>query len=105
MDTPLKVKAEPYLDDIKHRRLTVKQVARTLNVSYTYLSRVLNQMGAGPEPSTRQEDRRKKKELTQTRKQHREHLAKSMPLDQAAKAAKCHPRTIRRILEKSNAKP
>jgi AraC-like DNA-binding protein len=100
MDTPLKTRIEPYLDDIKHRRLTVKKAAETLNVSYTYLSRVLNEIDGQPGPGQKILD----KQLVQARRVHRLFVATTMPLAQAAKAAKCHPRTIQRLLERHNGK-
>lgn len=101
MNTPLKVKVQPYLDDIKSRKLTVKAAAKLLNVGYTYLSKVLNEIGGQPGPGQRALD----KQLTQARRDHRRHVATTLPLHQAATAAKCHPRTIQRILNRHHGKP
>lgn len=96
MKTPLKTRVEPYIDDIKHRRMTVKETAKLLKVGYTYLSKILNEIGGQPEPGQRAQHKR----LTQTRREFREQLARTLPIDKAAKAAHCHPRTIQRLLDK-----
>lgn len=96
MKTPLKVRVQPYLEDLRTREITVKALATQLGVGYTYLSRLLHQLGHRPEPGQRQKDRL----LRQARKEYREQLARTESIDKAAQLAYCHPRTIRRILAK-----
>lgn len=96
MKTPLKVRVQPYLEDLRTRKLTVKALAAELDVGYTYLSRLLHQLGHRAEPGQRQRNR----QLRQARQEYREQVARTEPIHKAAQLAHCHPRTIRRVLAK-----
>lgn len=90
----LKKKLEPYLDRIRRRELTNREVAALLNTNETYVCRVLKGMGIEREEIVKPPT---SKELNAARTEHRELMASTMTAKEAAKAAGCSLRTIYRI--------
>lgn len=96
---PLIKTIEPYLDDLRDRKISGRDVAAALQVSESHLSRTLATLGIKRiEPLSKH--REAQKALKKARQEYREQVAQIMPIQQAAKAANCHPRTIKRILQK-----
>ncbi len=87
---------QPYLEQLKSRELTNRAVAEILGVSEEHVSRTLKALGVKKDvlPGTAE------RELRATRRQYREHVAKTMPPKQAARAANCSLRTIYRLRNK-----
>lgn len=92
----LKEKLAPYLELLKTRSVTNREVAAELGVNETYLSRVLGQMGLKKDPPQSASYRQRQHELFQARIEHRKNVAKTLPAKEAAKAANCSVRTITR---------
>lgn len=92
----LKDSLAPYLESLKSRALTNREVATALGVNETYLSRVLGQMGLVKDAPQSVKDRQRQHELFAARIEHRRNVAKTMPAKEAAKAANCSLRTISR---------
>lgn len=92
----LKENLAPYLDSLKSRSATNREVARALGVSETYLSRVLGKMGFVKDAPQSVKERQRQHELFAARIEHRQHVAKTLPAKEAAKAANCSLRTISR---------
>ena len=85
---------KPYLERLKRREITAREVATTLGTHETYVCRVLKQLGVKREelvkpPST--------KELNKARAELRLQLAQTLPVEEAARQAKCSTRTIYRL--------
>lgn len=97
---PLIKRIQPYLDDLRDRKVTGRSVAAQLKVSEQHLSRTLARLEVKRVPGKRN---KQDQELKATRKAFRELAATTMPIDKAAKAAKCHPRTIKRVLSRLKA--
>lgn len=101
MRTPLKTRLDPYLDDLRSRKLTNRALAKILGVSEAHLSRTLQPLiERAPAPS-----RKAKQTLRTERKAFRENAAKTMSIKAAASASNCHPRTIKRLLDRLKATP
>jgi transcriptional regulator GlxA family with amidase domain len=95
---PLIKRIQPHLDDLRDRKVTGRSVARLLGVTETHLSRTLKRLGIEKVKTTsRQENRR----LREARDEYRKTLATTLPLKEAAAAARCHPRTLQRLLQKA----
>jgi hypothetical protein len=92
---PLIKRIQPYLDDLRDRKVTGRFVATELQVSEQHLSRTLARLEIKRVPGKRN---KQDQELKATRKAFRELAATTLPLNKAAQAAHCHPRTIKRIL-------
>lgn len=101
MEKPLRQAIKPFLDDLRDRKITGRQVARELGVSETSLSKTLSKLGLKKIPV---QNRAEQRQLRQAREAYRRMVATSMPVKDAAKAANCHPRTIKRLLEKLQCK-
>lgn len=89
----LKRDIQPYIEDLRARRVTNRAVAKVLGVSEAHLSRVLRTLGVVKDPAN---DRQLQHELAVARKLFRADLASKLPASQAAKLAKCSERTIYR---------
>lgn len=87
----------PYLDDLKHRRVTNRAVAAQLRVSEEHVSRTLKELGLVKDPA---QSRAAAKELVKARYEYRQSVAKTLTPKQAAKAARCSVRTIYRWRQK-----
>lgn len=92
----LKDSLAPYLESLRTRAMTNREVAAALGVNETYLSRVLGQMGFVKDAPQSVKERQRQHELFAARIQHRQHVAKTLPAKEAAKAANCSLRTISR---------
>lgn len=89
----LKLRLRPYLEQLRTRQMTNRAVAKELGVSEEHLSRVLKTL-ITKEPAF---DPGKRKELLAARRQHRIAAAQTLPVAEAARAAKCSVRTIYRL--------
>lgn len=97
----LKLKVQPYIDDLTNRLITNREVATILNVTESHLSRTLKDLGVNKVPA--ENTRLNQKILNKTRKEHRQRLADTMTPERAAKLANCTVRTIYRY--KKNGTP
>ncbi len=96
---------EPYIEALTTRATTNRAVAKHLNVSEAYLSRILKQLNIQKEPP---QDRKHEKELRDARRIHRNNIANNLSLKEpraqsmqaAATAANCSTRTIYRLRQK-----
>lgn len=95
---PLIKRLQPHLDDLRDRKVTGRYVANILGVTETHLSRTLKRLGLEKIKTT---NRQENKRLREARDEYRRTLATTLPLDQAAAAARCHPRTLQRLLKKA----
>jgi len=102
MKTPLKLRIEPYLDDLKAKKVTNRQVAVILGVTESWVSKVLKKEGIVRQNKHK---RAEKRQLRQARLLHRHLAADTMSIQEAAKACNVHPRTITRLLKAGNPKP
>lgn len=94
-------RAKPFISDLESRKLTIRALAKLLDCSESYLSRVLSGKLKKVESTT--EYRRKRKELRECRQKMREKhalLAKKghKSLARAAADARCSQRTMRRYM-------
>lgn len=85
----------PYLPQLKDRTLTNRQVADLLHASEYHLCRVLKELGLSKIKSKSQQ-LKDDRQLRQLRKEYREQLAKTQPVQKAAALAGVHQRTIYR---------
>ena len=97
MEKPLRQAIKPFLDDLRDRKITCRQFARELGVSESAVSYAFKAAGL---ERIKIISRAEQRQLHQARKEYRMLVATTLPLKEAAKAANCHPRTIRRLLEK-----
>lgn len=99
--TTLRIRLKPYLDDLRSRTRTNRDVAAELKVNEQSLSRVLKAIPSfikDPPP-----DRKATTALNRARIEHRTELAKNtnLSLEQAAKAACVSVRTMYRYRQKA----
>jgi transposase len=85
---------KPYIDRLKAREISAREVARLIGTHESYVCRVLKRLKVSREtivkaPST--------KELRDTRAEFRRNAAATMSIKDAARAAGCSERTIYRI--------
>jgi hypothetical protein len=93
----LKNKLKPYLEPLRTRQMTNREVAAILNVNENYLSQVLSKMKlVRVEAEFSATSIQKRKDLVAARKAFRKEVAHTLPTKEAAAAANCHPRTILR---------
>jgi AraC-like DNA-binding protein len=85
---------KPYLDQLRRREISGREVARLLGTNETYVSRVLARMGVTREPIVRAPS---SAELRTQRAEFRRNAAATMSVKDAARAAHCSERTIYRI--------
>jgi len=95
MKTSLTSLLQPYLDDLKARRKTNKEVADLLGYSPEHVSRTLAALDFKKDPRPPSE-RARQHALFEQRKQFRAEAATTMPPKKAASAARCSLRTIYR---------
>jgi len=102
MLTMLKLKIQPYIDDLTNRLITNREVATALNVTESHLSRTLKDLGVKKVPA--ENTRLNQKTLNKTRKEHRQRLADTMAPERAAQLANCTVRTIYRYKKNGTSK-
>lgn len=90
----------PLLPRIIARELTNRQVAAMLDCSEFSVCRVLRQLKVTRDPVSKP-DRSAQRELETARREHRAAVAKTLPIIEAAAAAKCSTRTIYRWRKKT----
>jgi len=106
MSIPLREKLTlALLDDLRLRKKTNAEVAKSLNVSPQYLSNVFNQLTDGRIPGPTSVYRLAEKKLVEARRAVRIREAKKVinktkDLKTAAKTANCSERTLRRYVIK-----
>lgn len=88
---------QPFLEQIKRREITNREVAARLHVSESHLCRVLKQLGVERDPPP---DRKAQAELNRARRAFRENAARTLSVPAAARAAGCSVRTIYRLKAK-----
>lgn len=93
----LRVRVRPYLEALKSRSTTNRDVAALLGCNEQTLCRVLKGIGAKKEPAI---DRTAQTKLNKARKAFREHVANTMSPEEAALAANVSVRTIYRYIKK-----
>lgn len=93
----LATKIAPYLEQIRRREMTNRQLAALVGASEGHICRLLKRLGVTREPPP---DRKKQSALYKARQAHRLHCALTMSIAKAAKACYCSERTIYRILKK-----
>lgn len=106
MAQPKKLKdrlTKPLLQKLRERKLTNAEAAAQLDVSISYLSRVVAAIQR-KEPGKTMQARRAAHALVTQRRQHRERLARevkngNLDVNAAAKRAKCSIRTMERYVE------
>lgn len=89
---------KPYIDQIVKREITSRELAVALGTHESYVCRVLKRMKVEREPIVHQPS---SKELNAARAEHRRHVAATLPVKEAAKAAGCSIRTIYRLRNKA----
>lgn len=89
---------KPFLEQIRRREITNREVAIALNTHESYVCRVLKRLKVERDPIVKPAST---KELNAARAEHRLHVAMTMPVKEAAKAAGCSIRTIYRLRSKS----
>lgn len=94
---PLRKRIQPYLDRLRLREITNRDVADALGCNEQHLSRLLSQLGFEKEPAV---DRAAHRELVKARKDHLAHCAATMTPEDAARACDVSVRTIYRHLKK-----
>lgn len=87
-------KLKPYLNALRDREITNRAVALELGVSEEHVCRVLKRLKFKKSPPP---DRSEASALYRTRQKHRRHVATTMSIADAARAAGCSTRTIYRI--------
>ena len=91
----------PYIDQIRERKITNRDLARKLGVNEAYLCRQLKALGIVREPSPfNPEHRDQLRKLAETRRQARLHMAQTMSAKAAAQAAGVSLSTIYRLRNK-----
>lgn len=95
-------RAQPYIDELEKRALTIRALAEILTCNESYLSRTLSGHLKRSQSSTK--ERQKRKEMSFCRKQMRQKHAVSVKsggksLKKAAADARCSERTIRRYIK------
>jgi IS30 family transposase len=90
----LSEKIKPYIEQIRRRELTNREVAALLGTHETYVCRVLKRMKVERDPIIKPPST---KELNAARAEFRQEVATTMTAKEAAKAAGCSLRTIYRI--------
>lgn len=88
---------QPFLEQIRRREITNREVAARLGVSEEHLSRVLKKLNVVKDPPP---DRKAQAELNRARREFRENAARTMSVSAAARAAHCSVRTIYRLKAK-----
>lgn len=94
---PVKIAIEPYLDALRDRKITGREVARLLGVTESWVSKTLKAAGV---TRSKKPSRAEKKALRAARLAHRLHAVATMNPKEAAEACNVHPRTIARLLKK-----
>jgi IS30 family transposase len=89
---------KPYIDALKRREITGREVARLLGTHESYISRVLARMNITRDPPAKPLT---DKIINQARAEHRLLCAQTMEPKAAAKAANCSLRTIYRLRGKT----
>jgi hypothetical protein len=85
---------KPYIERLKRREMTAREVARLLGTHETYVCRVLGQLKVKRDPPAQPLT---DKTIRQARAEHRLRCAQTMEPKAAAVAAKCSLRTIYRL--------
>lgn len=85
---------KPYIGQIIRREITNRELAALLGTHESYVCRVLKRLKVVREPVVRKPST---KEINAARAEHRQHVALTMSIKDAAKAAGCSERTIYRI--------
>ncbi len=93
----LRIRVKPYLDDLRSRTKTNREVAALLGCNEQTLCRVLKGLGVEKEAAI---DRTAQTELNKARKAHRTKCANEMTPEEAAKACGVSVRTIYRYIGK-----
>lgn len=91
------VRVKPYLDKLRSREMTNREVAGLLGINEQHLSRVLKEIGFEKEAAT---DRAAAKAATAAKKERIAQAAATMTPEEAAKACGVSERTIYRYLAK-----
>lgn len=94
----LRDQIRPYIDQIVKRELTNRAVAALIGASEYQVCRMLKQMGVVRDPAP---DRKARSKLLAERRAYRLHVAQTLPIKEAAAAAKCSTRTIYRLRDKT----
>lgn len=87
-------KIKPYLDQLRDRELTNRAVAKLLGVSEEHVCRVLKRLKFVKNPPP---DRQQASQLYRARQEYRRHVATTLSITDAARAAGCSVRTIYRL--------
>ena len=96
MKPTIRTRVKPYLDDLKTRKATNREVAHALECSEEALCRTLKTMIQKDPP----QDRQAEATLKAQRKAFRYEVANTMSIENAAKAANVSTRTIYRYIKK-----
>lgn len=88
---------KPYIERLKARAITAREVAAALGTHESYVCRVLKRLGVERETIVKPPTSR---ELNAARAEHRLNAAKTLPVKDAARAASCSIRTIYRLRKK-----
>lgn len=91
----LKDDVQPYLPALRLRSITNREVARTLGVTESYLSRILRELGFKKTPSQTAQDKARVQKRKELRAQ-RPVLATTLTVAEAARQAGVTERTIYR---------
>lgn len=94
-------RVKPFLEKLRSREMTNRQVAEILEINEQHLCRVLAELGFEREPAI---DRKAQKQATADKKARIAEFAKSHPPEEAARLAGVSVRTIYRYLNKGGAK-
>lgn len=88
---------KPYIDQIRKREITNRELADKLGTHESYVCRVLKRLKVERDPLER---RPSTKEINAARAEHRRLVAETMSVKDAARAAGCSERTIYRLRSK-----
>jgi DNA-directed RNA polymerase specialized sigma subunit len=92
-----RVRVQPYLDRLKRREMTNREVANELNLAEEHVCRVLAELNFEKDPPV---DRAAMKRATAAKKARIAQFAAAHPPEEAARLAGVSLRTIYRYLEK-----
>ena len=96
MKDPVKIRIGPYIEQLRERKITGREVARILGVTESWVSKALKDAGVVREKKLNRQERHN---LRQARLAHRMQAIKTMTPKQAAEACNVHVRTITRLLK------